>query len=366
MKSRPERDHTDQGLAEERGKADEELSRRTRRDEAGADAVVEAARRRADEVVAVARARADEKLGRSAGDGDAWETLTQERQEEDELVREERATADETEAGERDARRKAITALLASERQATDAYLTRERELADVAVESRDEFLAMASHDLRNMLGTIALSTNALVNIPCDESTREAIVRHAKRIQRNAGRMARLVGDLVDVVSIEAGRFAVKPERNDAVELLRETLEVFQPLAASNQIWIGTDVKPGALLARYDHERVLQVLANLVGNAIKFTPKGGRIHVLVEPAEGQVRFAVSDTGLGIAPDKLDVIFDRYWHGAEKTTRSGLGLGLYISKCIVEAHGGRIWAESRVGEGSTFYFTLPAVEVGTVE
>lgn len=355
---RPERSCTDSGLARERGRTDEELEKRAQRDENLADSVLATARRRADEVVTLARERADENLGRSEGERAALQTFAHERQEEDELLRNERATADEVAAADRVARRKAVNALLASERAATDESLGRERELADAALASRDEFMAMASHDLRNMIGVIAVSTSSLVDIPCDGSTHKAIVRDAERIQRSAGRMARLVGDLIDVASIEAGRLAVAPERHDALELLRETMEVFQPLAAAKQIWIGTDVKPGSLLARYDRDRILQVLANLVGNALKFTPKEGRIHVLVEPADGYVRFAVSDTGRGIAPDKLSVIFDRYWQLVDRTARSGLGLGLYISKCIVEAHGGRIWAESRPGEGSTFFFTLP--------
>lgn len=219
----------------------------------------------------------------------------------------------------------------------------------------------MASHDLRNMLGGIAMASRSIMELPCDDKTREAIARDGHRIQRYVGRMARLVGDLVDVVSIEAGRLALVPQRHDIVELLRETLDVFQPLAAAKQIWIGTDVRAGSLLGRYDHERILQVLANLVGNALKFTPDGGRIHIVVEPIDKHIRFAVTDTGPGIASGQLEAVFDRFWQVADKTSRTGLGLGLYISKCIVEAHGGRVWAESRVDQGSTFYFTLPAAD-----
>lgn len=111
------------------------------------------------------------------------------------------------------------------------------------------------------------------------------------------------------------------------------------------------------MLARYDHQRILQVLANLVGNAIKFTGPGGWIELVVEAAGEDVRFAVKDSGAGIDPDNLKVIFERFRRATDEH-RSGLGLGLYISKCIIEAHGGRIWAESQPGAGSTFYFTLP--------
>ncbi|HET9959735.1 MAG TPA: HAMP domain-containing sensor histidine kinase [Polyangiaceae bacterium] len=290
--------------------------------------------------------------------------MTSERKQEDSQLQEERTAADENLWSEREARRKFLAALLASEREHTDEHLRSERAQADAAIGSRDNFLAMASHDLRNMLGAIAMSAASLTNIQCDEVVQQAIARDARRIQRNTARMARLVGDLVDIVSIEAGHLAVAPRRHDVVELLRETMEVFQPLAAAKQIWIGTDVKRGSLLARYDHERVLQVLANLVGNALKFTAEGGRIHILVEPIDAFVQFAVADTGRGIGTE-LPAIFDRFWQLADKSARSGLGLGLYISKCIVEAHGGKIWAESRVGEGSTFYFTLPAADAPSV-
>lgn len=357
--TRPERSETDESLGRERNKTDDELLKRSGAYEQTADAVVDQARGRADAVVAVARARADEKLRDSGATSEQRVTLERERRQEDQALEHERVVADDKLAYEREERRRALKALLALEREHTDQHLGRERELADVALASRDDFLAMASHDLRNLLGGVALSAASLLEISCDEDTQRQIARNAQRIQRYTGRMARLVGDLVDVVSIQAGRLAVSPRRQDAVELLRETLDVFQPFAAAKGIWIGTDMKASSLLASYDHERILQVLANLVGNAIKFTPEGGRVHIVVEPVDGVVRFAVADSGPGMPPEQLALIFDRFWQVADKSSRSGLGLGLYISKCIVEAHGGKIWAESRVGEGSTFYFTLPA-------
>jgi signal transduction histidine kinase len=203
---------------------------------------------------------------------------------------------------------------------------------------------------------------NILHRLRSDTLDRDGIDREARRVQRCTARMTELVGDLVDVVSIEAGRLAVAPQRHDAMDLLRETLEVFQPLAGAKKISIASDVRAGSVLARYDHDRILQVLANLVGNAIKFTGEGGKIELVVEDGTGDgVRFGVRDNGRGIDPDLLAVIFERFWQVPEKH-RSGLGL--YISKCIVEAHGGRIWAESKPGAGSTFYFTLPAAELAS--
>jgi signal transduction histidine kinase len=116
-------------------------------------------------------------------------------------------------------------------------------------------------------------------------------------------------------------------------------------------------VSSGSLLAEFDRERILQVLANLVGNAIKFTQEGGAVSILAEPIGPEVRFTIADNGPGVPAEKVDAIFERYGQSASYDRR-GLGLGLYISKCIVEAHGGRIWLEALPGEGSKFFFTLP--------
>ena len=231
----------------------------------------------------------------------------------------------------------------------------------DALVGSRDEFLALVSHDLGNMLGNVALGAAALLRL--DEGNaldRAAIDRVARTIQRSVGRMHRVVGDLLDVVSLEAGRLAVAPARHDTKDLLHETVDVFRPLADAKSITITHDVRGGSLVAGYDYERILQVLGNLVGNAIKCTGHGGHIDLVVEALGDEVCFTVRDNGIGIDSDKLGVIFERFWQ-LDRSRRAGLGLGLglYISKCIVEAHGGRIWAQSQPGAGSTFSFTLPA-------
>jgi signal transduction histidine kinase len=169
--------------------------------------------------------------------------------------------------------------------------------------------------------------------------------------------MNRLIGDLLDVTSIEAGRLTVVPEVHDAKALVRESLEAFQPAASAKGLSLHSTSPDSSLPATFDHDRILQVLANLVSNAIKFTGDGGSISIGLEPDGDEVRFSVSDTGTGIASDHLRVIFERFWQ-VTQGDRRGLGLGLFISKCLVEAHGGRIWAESEIGKGSTFRFTLP--------
>ena len=137
--------------------------------------------------------------------------------------------------------------------------------------------------------------------------------------------------------------------------LLDETMEVFQPAASAKGIAMSVEVVGGSVLASFDRERVLQVLATLFGNAIKFTEPGGRITLRAEPSGADVRLTVADSGRGIAADLMVAIFEPFSE-AERTDRRGFRL--YIARCIVEAHGGRIWAESEPGEGSAFHFTLP--------
>jgi signal transduction histidine kinase len=134
-------------------------------------------------------------------------------------------------------------------------------------------------------------------------------------------------------------------------------VDTFQVQAAAAGVSLTAEIVPPPPLAAFDSARILQVLTNLLSNAIKFTPAHGRIVVRVEGFGDEIRSAVSDTGVGIATDKLKAVFVRFLQVTENDRR-GVGLGLYISKAIVQGHGGRIWAESKVGEGSTFCFTLP--------
>ena len=139
--------------------------------------------------------------------------------------------------------------------------------------------------------------------------------------------------------------------------LIQEAFEAFEPIASAKGISLKKIAWNGSLFAQFDHDRILQVLANFLSNAIKFSSKGGEIVLRVDLIAGEIRFCVSDTGVGIAGDQLEYVFERFWQVA-KDDRRGLGLGMFISKCIVEAHGGRIWVESTLNKGSTFCFTLP--------
>ena len=352
-----DRRETDRSLQAEREKTDEELHRRHAAIEKGSDAAVQQARERSDEVLAGAREQAD---STSAGEGSSAgerQDLRLEREEEDATLREERFTADEKQVEDRRERIRSLASILQIEREQTDERLLVERARGDAALAARDDFMGLVSHDLRTLLGNISLSADLLAREAAGDEAGKRTLARAKKIQQATKHMTRLLGDLVDVASIEAGRFGVVPDTSDAKALIRDTLEAFRPAASAKGISLDMAAADGVLLAKCDQDRILQVLANLLSNAIKFTGDRGSISVHVESVGGEVRFSVADTGAGVEPDNLESIFERFWQ-VTRGDRRGLGLGLFISKCIVEAHGGRIWAESALGRGSTFYFTLP--------
>lgn len=219
------------------------------------------------------------------------------------------------------------------------------------AIAARDEVTGIVAHDLRSPLGAIAMKA-ALLRAGGEP---EQVRRQAASIENVAMRMEYVIRTMLDVAAIDAGELALTPARCDVGELLRETAEMFGGLAASKQIRLESIVEDAGLAVRADRARVLQVISNLVTNALRFTPQGGQVTVSVE-RDGEARFAVVDTGPGIAPADLALIFDRPWK--DRVPDKGTGLGLFIAKRIVEAHGGRIWAESELGHGARFYFTLP--------
>jgi signal transduction histidine kinase len=348
----PEREQTDESLRLERDKADRALMEQLDVVEEDADQIIRRAREDADAVLEAAREKADEGLPAQQDVPDA--AITEERVLADDVLEDERAAADETLREEREDTR-ALLRLLPLEREATDRYLLTERARSDDAVANRDDFLGIVSHDLRNLLGGIVVSAALLSkNAPEDEKGKEVLVG---RIQRYAANMNRLIGDLVDVASIDAGKFAVTPVRGDTTPVIAEAVDTFQAAAAAKGISLHTEIVEGPLPAAFDPGRVLQVLTNLITNSIKFTAQGGRVWVRGERAADLVCISVSDNGAGIPGDKLDAIFERFWQVNETDPR-GQGLGLYISRCIVEAHGGRIWAESQPGQGTKVSFTLP--------
>lgn len=352
----PERDQTDESLRQEREKTDRALAERQSAAE-DSDLMVHRARESSDAVLTEARAKADQRLDQVSPDVETLTTLVEERVLEDEALQDERASADEVLRREREENARVLSRLLPLEREKTDRFLLTERARSDDALSNRDNFLGIVSHDLRNLLGGIVLNAN-LLSAKATENEDGKLTRVAtERIQRYAARMNRLIGDLVDVASIDAGKLAMIPVPGDAATLLAEAVETFQAAASAKDLSLQMESIERPLLAEFDYGRMLQVLANIISNAIKFTAPGGRIRVHGEEAEDELRFSISDTGAGMPGDVLEVIFERFWQ-VGKNDRRGVGLGLYISRCIVEAHGGRIWAESTLGEGSTLCFTLP--------
>lgn len=350
-----EREQTNESLRIEREKTDRALAERQAAEE-DSDSVVHRAREIADAVLTDARAKADERLEASPHVG-TGATLAKERSLEDEALQEERAAADESLRRERDENARVLSRLLPLEREKTDRFLLTERVRSDVALSNRDNFLGIVSHDLRNLLGGIVLGAELLSARALNNEDGAQTLATTARIQRYAARMNRLIGDLIDVASIDAGKLAIAPVPGDATTLIAEAVETFQPAAAAKGISLQIEIVEGPLLAELDHDRMLQVLANIIANAIKFTSQGGSIQVRGECAGDELRLTISDTGLGVPGNMLEAIFERFWQVGENDRR-GVGLGLYISRCIVEAHGGKIWAESTLGEGSRLCLTLP--------
>jgi signal transduction histidine kinase len=171
--------------------------------------------------------------------------------------------------------------------------------------------------------------------------------------------MNRLIQDLLDVALMEAGQLSIGRTRLSAGELIAEAVDMQRPLASSSSLELRVDVDPGVADVWGDRNRLLQVFENLIGNAIKFTQAGGRITAGATSRDDEVVFWVADTGSGIRSEHLPHLFDRFWQ-ATRTRGLGAGLGLPITKGIVEAHAGRIWVESNAASGSTFFFTIPRV------
>lgn len=229
------------------------------------------------------------------------------------------------------------------------------------AVVARDQVLGIVAHDLRNPLHTIIMQASLLERPKPEPERRDQTPRLV--ISRSASRMNRLIQDLLDVALVEAGELKVERVPLSSTDLARDAAESEKPVAAESGLELDLEMTGDAPEVLGDRNRLLQVFDNLIGNAIKFTPKGGRIIIGVTPGEHDVQFSVADTGRGISPEQTPHVFDRFWQAATHAKRLGAGLGLPITRGLVEAHGGRIWVESTIGRGSTFYFTIPTASSG---
>jgi signal transduction histidine kinase len=224
------------------------------------------------------------------------------------------------------------------------------------AVRSREEVLAVVSHDLKNPLSSIDLCAQLLLR---EDSTGLAR-KSGETIRKSVSTMMALIQNLLDQAQLESGKMIFETGDHCASELLADARDMFEPLAVRKSLRLEIAPCDPGLAFRGDRARTAQVLSNLIGNAIKFTPEGGRVS-LEAGADGRaVAFTVRDTGVGISPDRLSHVFDRFWQ-ARETARLGSGLGLAIVKGLVEAQGGSISVASQAGRGSAFSFRLPAAE-----
>jgi PAS domain S-box-containing protein len=225
------------------------------------------------------------------------------------------------------------------------------------ATRARDDMLGVVSHDLRNPIHTVSMSA-AFVQEVLPEEGMEMVRGQLAIIRRAAERANRLIQDLLDISHIESGRLSLHRTPLRASALVHEALEQGQMLAAKGGVSLVRGPIDGAASVFADRDRVVQALGNLIGNALKFTPAGGRVVVSVEAAPETVCISVADTGSGIAPEQVPRLFDRYWQ-ANRADRRGVGLGLSIVKGIADAHGGDVRVKTAPGEGTVFTLVLPA-------
>jgi PAS domain S-box-containing protein len=228
------------------------------------------------------------------------------------------------------------------------------------AVKRRESLLAIVSHDLRNPLNTVLLAATQIERFADESELGLRTKKAAHHVIRAVGQMSRLVGDLLDTAKLEAKQpLTIDPERHDVIELAREASDAAEEIVQARKLTLETQLPDEPVYAMCDADRIQQVFGNLVGNAVKFTREGGHIRIGARRANDELTFFVSDTGTGITEDQLVHVFETYWQ-VESPQNGGAGLGLSIVKAIVEAHAGRVWVETTVDRGSTFYFTLPTM------
>ena len=230
----------------------------------------------------------------------------------------------------------------------------QKRHDAELLAHAREDVLGLVAHDLRNPLNLIITTADLLLEEKIEPARQRELLEVA---MRSGKQMNRLIEDLLDTVRLQAGKFSLDLEDVTLASILRQASESFRPAAERRGIRFDI-IPPGdGILVRADPLRVSQLVGNIVGNAIKFTPERGRVTLKAAPDGDRVLIQVADTGPGIPPSDIPHLFDNFWQ-ARNNDHRGVGLGLAIAKGVVEAHGGKIWCESTVGAGSTFSFTLP--------
>jgi PAS domain S-box-containing protein len=236
----------------------------------------------------------------------------------------------------------------------TNAKLVRELQSA---VTARDEMMGIVSHDLRNPVNAVKMLAAAILREGAETPLPAPVSEHADVMLQAAMQMDALIQDLLDVSRMESGKMTISPRVIAMDDLVDQTRAMLTPAADAGGVRIVAKLPAGLPEVDVDPERVIQVLSNLIGNAIKYSTPGGEVVVSAVSEEDVVRLTVADGGIGIPEEELPRVFDRFWQ-SKRTNRSGAGLGLTIARGIVRAHAGRIWIESTPGEGTTVHFTLP--------
>jgi signal transduction histidine kinase len=238
--------------------------------------------------------------------------------------------------------------------ETNELLVVRERQLS----QARKDTLEVVAHDLKNPLASIKLSTQAaLSKLQKNPSEASNLVKSLEVTLKSSNSMQRLIDDLLDHAKVESGSLVLERVDCEVETFLHALMFRFEPIAAGKKIELRCKVEGNLLPLCVDEGRFEQVLSNLIGNALKFTPTGGKVHVMAAPNNHNIYFSVSDSGPGMTKDQCAHVFERYWQVRE-TASQGTGLGLAIAKAIVQAHGGKIWVESELGKGSTFFFSIP--------
>lgn len=362
-----ERKKTDDSLVVEREKTDNSLEDYRGKAEGKTDKIVTKSRLDADDA---------RKQNRSATRDKG---VIAQRSSEDTALQAEREDMDSALRFERKEKERLIVEMVSQERKTTDEDLQVERTKTDSELQSsvdllsveqrahrqtkstltsREEFVAIVSHDLRNPIGVVLSSCDMLLTEPgVGPVTADAKIL-LDLIKRNAQVSLQLISDILDMERISAGEIDIELAACSLQRIIRETLDNSAHEAQIKQVTLGFVEAHLPRRVSCDESRIRQVLSNLVSNALKFSPVGGRIRVAVDQQETRVVVSITDDGPGVPLDKQVHIFERYAQLGNKD-RQGLGLGLYISKTIIESHKGNLWVESTPGEGSTFCFSLPA-------
>lgn len=361
------RDKTDESLEEERIKTDEYLEQNSKSVEEETDETIRLTRLATDKEVETQRAEVDIEKEHRLNETDTARfvdaILTQERERTDEVHAVERENADRARIQENIQKQLNAEALLESERKETDRNLLDERAHTDLELITRDQFLTILSYDLKNSITAISLVAHVMrTGLSKDAVDAGNLLENLVIIEHAAMGMDRVISDLLDVEKMAHDKLQLKLEKVDLRVLVQLCVALFAPVVSSKSFSMTVHMPPEPIFSDLDHDRILQVLSNLIGNSLKFTPNGGTIVLSARRRETQVEISVTDNGPGITEQAQGQIFERFSQ-LKLNDRRGLGLGLFIAKWIVEAHKGRIWVTSAPGKGSTFSFTLPISPLG---